>query len=113
MGIPESMINRCNTAQLVVDQQGKVIVPTYDWTGFLTPYFKKLPGIKKGHHFIMKSSHPGEVMVKDRADQTVARKYSLLREDSTLAGFPEVIEPAGLSPARQWYLHDKIREVRW
>ena len=60
----------------------------------------------------MKSSHPGEVLVKDRADQTVARKHSLLREGSTVNGFSEVIEPAGLSPARQWYLHDKIREVR-
>ena len=101
MGIPELIINRCNTAQLVVDQQGKVIVPTYNWTGFLTPFFKKLPGIKKGHHFTMKSSHPGEVLVKDRADQTVARKHSLFREGSAVAGFPEVIEPAGLSPACQ------------
>ncbi len=43
--------SRCNTAQLVADQDGGIIVPTYNWIGFLIPHFKKLIGMKKGHHF--------------------------------------------------------------
>ena len=96
-----------------MDQQGKVIVPTFDWVGFLAPFFKKLPGIKKGHHFMMDSAHPGDVFIKDRADETAARKHSLLRVEGSIDGFPEVIKPAGLSSARQWYLYEKIREVYW
>ena len=33
----------CNAAQLVVDENGNVIVPTYDWVSFLAPIFKKNP----------------------------------------------------------------------
>ncbi len=44
---------------LVVDENGKVIVPTYDWISFFATRFKKLIGIKKGHHFSFISSQPG------------------------------------------------------
>ena len=66
---------RYNEAQLVVNQQGTVV----PMIGFLAPYFKKLQGIKKGHHFTIKSANPGDVFVKDRADQTIAKKHSLLK----------------------------------
>ncbi len=41
---------------LVVDENGKVIVPTYDSVSFFATRFKKLIGIKKGH---LISSQPG------------------------------------------------------
>ena len=36
---------KCNEAQLVVDEMGDVIVPTYDWVSFFASWFKKLPNI--------------------------------------------------------------------
>ena len=34
-----------NTSQLVGDQFGKVIVPTYDWADYLGVHFNKVPSI--------------------------------------------------------------------
>lgn len=51
----------CNEAQLNTDEQGKIIVPTYDWISFLAPVFKKLPNIKKGRHFRFSSTIPGKL----------------------------------------------------
>ena len=62
---------------------------------------------------MMDSAHPGAVFTKDRADETVAKRHSLLRVEDSIDGFPEVIKPAGLSSACQWYLYEKIREVNW
>ena len=64
---------------------------------------------------MMDSAHPEAVFIRDRADETVAKRHSLLRVEDTCSidGFPEVIKPAGLSSARQWYLCEKIREVNW
>ncbi len=104
--------SRCNTAQLVADQDGGTIVPTYDWIGFLVPHFRKLIGIKKGHHFRVHSSQPGVVFMKQRADEATEVEHSLLKEGFDPGEFPEIIEPDGLSAQRQWYLHDKIREVK-
>ena len=104
---------RCNEAQLVVDETGSVIVPTYDWVSFFAPRFKKLPSIKKGHHFRFFSSHPGAVFTKERADDTTEVYHNLLKEGATFddpCELPDVIQPAGLSAQRQWYLYEKIRE---
>ena len=38
-------------AQLVAYYDGRVIVPVYDYSTFLGQYFKKIPNIKKFHHF--------------------------------------------------------------
>ena len=54
--------------QLVVGDDGEVIVPTYDWTDFFATSFKKLPSLKKYHHLRMTSSMPGKVYVKERSD---------------------------------------------
>ena len=43
---------------LVGAQDGRVLVPTRDWTGFLS-YFCRLDGIKQYHHFRFEWDHPG------------------------------------------------------
>ena len=62
-GIAEVVTNsaQCNEAQLVSREDGSIIVPSYDWTGFLAPHMKKIVGIKNFHHFRMSSSSPGDV----------------------------------------------------
>ena len=42
---------KCNFAQLVCNEDGSTIVPTYDWTDFFAPQLKKIARIKKYHHF--------------------------------------------------------------
>ena len=47
----ESSNSGINKAQLVGTHDGTVIVPVYDWSSFLEQFFKKVPNIKKYHHF--------------------------------------------------------------
>ena len=54
-----------NKAQIVGTHDGRVIVPVYDWVSFLGQYFKKLPGIKKFHHFTLSKKSPGRVSYKE------------------------------------------------
>lgn len=102
---------QCNKAQLVVDSNGEVIVPTYDWTDFLCTRFNKIPRIKQKHHFRMLSSEPGVVYTRDRADGPETKHY-LLKPGITIDPdeLPDVIQPKGLQSQRQWYLYDSIRE---
>ncbi|XP_064390673.1 uncharacterized protein LOC135338462 isoform X2 [Halichondria panicea] len=101
----------CNEVQLVVGDDGEVIVPTYDWTDFFATSFKKLPSLKKYHHLRMTSSMPGKVYVKERSDgqenEHTLLKPGVIFDENEL---PSEIHPAGLSLQRQWYLYDKIRE---
>ena len=104
---------KCNEAQLVVDEMGDVIVPTNVWVSFFAPRFKKLPNIKKGHHFRFSFSHVGVVYTKERTDDTIEVQHNLLKEGASFddpSELPSVIAPAGLSAQRQWYLYEKIRE---
>ena len=100
-----------NIAQLVGTQEGELIVPTYSWSSFLSQYFKRIPGIKKIHHFIIHSPEPSEIQLKQSVDSSTV-KMTLLRSPSVIPPdtLPPVISPRGLSPERQWYLFDKIRE---
>ena len=102
----------CNHAQLVSLEDGSVIVPTYDWIDFFASRFKKFPGIKKLQHFRFSSSEPGCVFTKEYSDSDTEEKVQLLKNpwapDSS--ELPRVIVPKGLSPTRQWHLHDQIRQ---
>ena len=100
----------CNFAQLVSSEDGTTIVPTYDWTSFFVPHLRKLPGIKKIHHFRMSSSQPGFIFIKEHSD-TAEVKFSMLKEpwSPDKDDLPEVIPPRGLSAERQWYLYEQIR----
>ncbi len=59
----------CNRAQLVVDSDGGVVVPTYDWASFFTPIFRKLPQVKVTYHFHVRS---GVVATKQHSDEMPA-----------------------------------------
>lgn len=102
----------CNAAQLVVEDDGRVIVPTYNWTDFFATRFKKIPGIKKLHHFRFPSTECGVVYTKLQSDGKET-KVKLLKDPSAevdVNELPSVVQPKGLSTERQWYLHDQIRE---
>ena len=46
----ENVVNdsaECNVSQLVADEDGNVILPTFDWTDFFATRMKRFVGIKK------------------------------------------------------------------
>ena len=102
-----------NFAQLVSLEDGTTVVSTYDWTSVFAPELKKIPGIKKLHHFRCVSSESGVVYVKEHAD-TAERKLTLSKSATTWSPdphtLPPIVPPKGLSAERQWYLFDTIRE---
>ena len=53
----------CNKAQLVGTPEGDVLVPTYDWTGYLEPYFRKIKSLKTYHHFTFESHCLGDILL--------------------------------------------------
>ena len=63
------------------------------------------------HHLTFSYRFPGQVLVKEKSDST-PYLVNLLKDDWTPSStdLPEVVKPSGLSPARQWYLYNKIRE---
>ena len=101
---------KCNTTQLVSEANGRVLVPTYNWKDFLASHFKKIPSIKRYHHFSFNSDTPGTVIVKLHPD-TESKELQLLKNNwSAFESGPDVIPPKGLSLNRQWYLFDQIRQ---
>ena len=94
------------------EQDGSIIVPTYDWTDFLISRMKKITGIKSYHHLRVMSSHSGSVFVQERSD-TKEVNIDLLREpwSPDKNELPTAISPNGFSNARQWYmyLYEQIR----
>ena len=101
-----------NAAQLVGTQSGDVIVPTYNWSGYFSVYFRKIPHITSQHHFFFTSENPGKVVVKESINSPEST-IDLLTDKQwtpTSSTLPDVIIPSGLPIERQWYLHDKIRE---
>ena len=101
---------KCNSAQLVAEANGSILVPTYNWKDYLAPHFKTIPSIKEYHHFTFSSDHPGTVLLKKQADGE-SKELRLLKDDWNIhASSPETIPPKGLSAERQWYLFDQIRQ---
>lgn len=87
----------CNFSQLVCDEDGKTIVPTYDWTDFFAPHLKKITGIKKYYHFRCDSSKPGVVFVKEHANSE--EEIDLLKTPRWTPNpeeLPRVVVPRGL-----------------
>ena len=105
-----NMSAECNFAQLVCQEDGTTIVPTYDWASFLAPHLKKLPAIKKFHHFRMSTSKPGVVFCKEHSDLP-EEEFDILKHDWSPEkdDLPDIITPRGLSADRQWYLYEQIR----
>ena len=101
----------CNVAQLVASDDGTMIVPTYNWTDFFATRMKKVPGIKKYHHFSFKSDNPGGVIYLKLRSDSEAENFHILKEPRhpDPDNFPAVVTPKYLSAERQWYLYNQIR----
>ena len=104
-----------NFAQLVGTQDGSVIVPMYDWSGFFQPFFKADPfsGLKKLYHLRFTSENVGVCFVRETSDGT-ERKLYVLRKEYTQWRPPKTVLhrrmiPEGLSLERKTYLFEKIR----
>ena len=52
-----------NVAQLVGTQDGKVIIPSYDWAFFLGERFRKVPQMKSYHRFFFSGRSLGNVVL--------------------------------------------------
>lgn len=78
----------------------------YNWTDFLSQFYKKLNGVGTYHHFTFEENR---VTVKRLAssDETDEFYLQLLPP----SGFPEKITPGGLSVKRQWYLYEEVRSL--
>ena len=51
-----------NITQFTGTEDGKVLVPTYDWQSFFAEHCTKITGIKKLHHLCFDSAMPGCVL---------------------------------------------------
>ena len=100
-----------NKAQIVGTHDGRVIVPVYDWVSFLGQYFKKMPNIKKFHHFSFSKENPGMVSCKETV-YSQQQSFTLLRDPAVVppsATLPPTVHPDGLSEERKRYLYREIR----
>ena len=86
------------------------LVPTYDWTGHLAPYFRRIKSLKTYHHFTLDSQCSGMVLLKETSDSPVTKERHLRDDNDVPSELPLTVAPSGLSNERQWYLYDKIRE---
>ena len=97
-----------NLSQLVGDDDGNVIVPTYDWKAFLGQAYRIVVGLKRTHHFSVTASDSGTIVTSEYCDSDSV-DHSVLR-GALPAGMPAVITPAGLDHKRKQYLFKEIRE---
>ena len=103
-----------------------MVVKMHDWSDFLTPHFKKIPGIKKNLNIFtsvqtnqvfskifnfLSISTIGKLALKTSLHSTVHTFNALITpwtpSQDTL---PLIILPKGLDSKRQWYLYDNTRE---
>ena len=101
-----------NKAQIVGTHDGKTIVPVYDWVSFLGQFFKKIPNMKKFHHFTFSKESPGMVSCKESVSFP-HQPFRLLKNPTVvppLAAFPTTVEPEGLTDERKRYLYRVIRQ---
>ena len=108
----ESSSSGINKAQLVGRHDGTVIVPVYDWSSFLAPYFKRFPNIKKCQHFRFSKDEPGKVYFKE-SNSSPEQSIMLLKNRTILppaSQLPPELHPAGLSEERKQYLYREIRQ---
>lgn len=77
---------------------------------FLGQYFKKLPGIKKFHHFKFSKESPGIVSYNE-SDYSPQQSFMLLRNPAVIppATLPPTIKPDGLAKERKRYLYREIQ----
>jgi hypothetical protein len=113
--INTSTVKEYNICHPYRDDDGRASFRYRAWITWLGKYFRKLPGIRSYHHFSMDASNPGVVIAKRYVDSK-QETFDLLKKNVDCSDLlddsihPKEITPTGLSPERQWYLYDKIRE---
>ena len=98
-----------NLGVLVGSQDGKVLVPTYDWSSYLQTYYRKIPGIKTAHQFVFDSKSPENVTIRQFSNSTLSatQSFNIKPIDNSM---PDQLMPLGLPVDRQHYLYNNIRE---
>ena len=101
-----------NIAQLTGTQDGEVVVNTYNWQEGLSSIFKKVPDIKKFHHFQIRQTARGLPVLRVKtSNDSEYKEVQILKKNAEIpSNLPPLIIPKGLSLERQWYLFNKIRE---
>src|SRR5262249_2261662 len=83
----------------------------YNWSRMLEPAFKKLPGIKRFHHFAFSCYAPGTVNCKEFADSDPQTFDVLKKKDIKFNGeMPVEIEARGLTEERKRHLYNEVRK---
>ena len=92
----KSTLSGVNCGKLVGLHNGTVLVKTYDWSGHLAPYFKKLTGISKFRHFRVNKNYLGKLFYKEHADAT-EKEFEMWKDASILPPclLPPQVLPSG------------------
>lgn len=103
-----------NRVQHVRDPvSGDVQVVVCDWKTYFSARLKSIPKITGFRHFRFSQDEPGSVFVRELPDSE-EKKMCLFKRgvnvDFDMHFLPETIEKPGLSPERQWYLYEQVRE---
>ena len=104
--VKESTQNNQNGAQLISSMDGRErYVTSYQWTSFLSQFFKTIPSITSYHIFRVSADKPGIVFVKEYSDSAEVSINCLKSPNTSIDSslLPEVIAPKGLDAKRQWY----------
>src|SRR4051812_8043370 len=108
--VVETSTSRYNCAQTIYDKENKRMVFFFKWSDFLKNYFNQIPGLLQYHHFIFEKENPGIIKVKKTIDGEIKLinilKNNIINNNIIL----EKKYPKGLTPERQWYLYEEVRE---
>ena len=100
----------CNSTQLVGTHDGQVFVECFDWTRFLSDFFRKIPQVTSYDHFYFTSKEPGVIKYSAELNQDL-ESFNLMKRDAPpFRGHPVVYPPRGFVPEREEYLFNEIRE---
>ncbi|RZF41831.1 hypothetical protein LSTR_LSTR005293 [Laodelphax striatellus] len=101
--------SKVNFGIAVGDETGKTNVQSYDWLMFLAKNStKKIPKLTRFNHFEFSNTHRGVVKCKVEVDDNIFA-HRIFPEDEGPEGFPEPINPQGMSIERRNYLYTTIR----
>lgn len=108
--VDNSTVTGVNISELCGRHDGTVLVPVYDWATYLQPFFQKISGITKYHHFRLSKEQPGVVFYREFVDSPETQ-WQILKDVSKKppARLPPIITPPGLDADRKQYLFREIR----
>ena len=106
----EQIINTSTTANEAVRYNKGLGWIWYDFTSFLSPHFKGLPGITKFYHFQFSKLELGKVYCSKEAGSEEIPFVLLFNNDFNFEQLPSILNTQPLTLKRQWYLYNKIRQ---